>query len=57
MAEILPPYLNKEVQICAKELRKAEKAELKARTQYEFAVAYTKLCKEKLEEAKEDAKD
>ena len=57
MAEIFPPYLNKEIQVCNKELKKAQKYELKAQKKYEFAVAYTKLCKERLEEAKSHAKD
>ena len=51
MAKICPPYINKEVQVCEKELKKAQKAELKAKKAYEFAVEYKKICEERLKEA------
>ena len=54
MANILPPYMNKEIKLYEKELFKAEKKELKAKANYEFAVEYKNLCKVKLENAKKE---
>lgn len=51
MAKICPPYLNKEIQVCKAELKKAQKAELKTKKAYEFAVEYKKICEERLKEA------
>ena len=50
--EYVPPYISKMVQLYEKEVRKAEKEELRAKKRYEFQQEYTKLCKEKLENAK-----
>lgn len=55
MAHTLPPYLNKMVDKRKKEVVAAEKKELKAKKDYEFAIEYTKLCKEQLAKAEEDA--
>jgi hypothetical protein len=39
-----------------KEVVVAERNELEAKKKYEFAIEYTKLCKEQLAKAEEDAK-
>lgn len=57
MAGYVPPYLNKMVDKRKQEVASAEKKELKAKKDYEFAVEYTKLCKEQLKQAEEDAKN
>ena len=57
MAYTLPPYLNKMVNKLKQEVINAEKKELKAKADYEFSVEYTKLCKEQLQKAEEDAKN
>ena len=54
MAGWLPPYLNKMIEKLEKELIVAEKKELQAKKNYEFAVEYRKLCEEKLNNAKKD---
>ena len=56
MADIVPPYLNKMVEKLEKELLVAEKKEIKAKKNYEFATEYKNLCLEKLENAKKDEK-
>lgn len=56
MAEWLPPYLNKMVEKREIEYSKAQKDTLKKKKAYEFAVEYEALCKEKLDNAKKDAK-
>lgn len=50
---LVPPYLNKMETKIEKELHNAEKKELKAKKNYEFAQEYTKLCKERLEKLNE----
>ena len=55
MAYTLPPYLNKMVNKRKQEVAIAEKKELEAKKKYEFAQEYTKLCKEQLAQAEEDA--
>lgn len=52
MAHFLPPYLNKMIDKLEKELAQAEKKELKAKKDLEFATEYKNLCQEKLENAK-----
>lgn len=54
MAKIVPPYLNKMVDKLKKEYHSAQKNKLKAQKNYEFAVEYEKLCKERLDEALKD---
>ena len=56
MAKIVPPYMNKMVEVYEKELFVAEKKEMKAKKDYDFAVEYKNLCKEKLENAKKEEK-
>lgn len=56
MGHYLPPYLNKFVAALEKELVLAEKKELKAKKDYEFAVEYKNIVKAKLEEAKKNEK-
>lgn len=46
---LVPPYLNKMEESAKKELHKAEKKELRAKKDYEFAQEYTKLCKARVE--------
>lgn len=55
MAGLVPPYLNKMVDKRKKEVVAAERQELKAKKNYEFAQEYTALCKEQLAKAQEDA--
>ena len=55
MAYTLPPYLNKMVNKRKQEVVAAERKELKAKKDYEFAQEYLKLCKEQLDKALEDA--
>ena len=57
MADFLPPYMNKHTNKLKREVVKAERKELKAKKDYEFAVEYTKLCKEQLEKAKAEEKN
>ena len=57
MANVLPPYLNKMVDKCEKEVANAEKKELRAKKDYEYSIEYTRLCKERLAKAKEQAKE
>lgn len=52
MAMWAPPYVNKHLDKLKKDVIKAERKELKAKKNYEYAVEYTKLCKEQLEKAK-----
>lgn len=52
--EIVPPYMNKLIEKYELEVLHAEKKEIRAKKNYEFAQEYTKLCKEKLEKAKQD---
>ena len=54
MAGWVPPYLNKWIDKLEKETLEAQRKELKAKNDYEFAKEYTKLCEEKLEKAKRD---
>lgn len=54
MAGYCPPYLNKWIDKLEKEYMEAERKELKAKKDYEFAQEYTKLCAGKLEKAKKD---
>lgn len=54
---VVPPYLNKMVEKYEKEVLIAKKNELKKLKEYEFAVEYTKLCEEKLKEAKDSAEE
>lgn len=54
MAEIVPPYISKMVDVYEKELYKAEIKELKAKKAYDYAVEYKNLCKVKLENAKKE---
>ena len=51
--DMLPPYLNKMTEKFEKELHNAEKKELKAKKNYEFAQEYTKLCKDRLDKINE----
>lgn len=53
MADLLPPYISKMENKIEKELHNAEKKELKAKKNYEFAQEYTKLCKERLDKVNE----
>lgn len=55
MAHTVPPYLNKIEEKYQKELLFAEKKELRAKKDLEFASDYVKLCREKLEEVKKSA--
>lgn len=54
MANIVPPYMSKMVEMFEKELLEAQKAEIKAKKKYEFAQEYANLCKVKLENAKKE---
>lgn len=54
--DYVPPYLNKTIEKREAEYFKSQKATLKAKKAYEFAVEYEALCKEKLDNAKKDAK-
>lgn len=54
--DYVPPYLNKMVEKREKEYAIAQKKTIKAKKAYEFAVEYEALCKEKLDNAKKDAK-
>ena len=52
MSQICPPYLGKKEKAkLRKDVVKAERKELKAKKDYEYAQEYTKLCKEQLEKA------
>ena len=51
--DLLPPYISKMEQKVEKELHNAEKKELKAKKDYEFAQEYTKLCRERLNKINE----
>ena len=57
MVNIVPPYMNKQIEMYQKEVFKAEKKELEAKKKYEFAQEYTNLCKVKLEDAKQEDKN
>ena len=48
----LPPYLNKMVKTCEKELALAEKKVQNLENELALAKEYRDVCKEKLEEAK-----
>ena len=50
---LVPPYLNKMTEKFEKEFHNAEKKELKAKKNYEYAQEYTKLCKERLDKLNE----
>ena len=52
----MPPYLNKWIDKLEKELLDAERKEIKARSDYEFAKEYRQLCDKKLNEAKHEEK-
>ena len=54
--DIAPPYLNKNVEKKEAEYIKAQSKRIKAQKDLEFAFEYEKLCKERYEEAKKDAK-
>lgn len=54
MGQWLPPYMNKHIDKLKKDVIKAERKELKAKKNYEFAKEYTSLCKKQLEEANEN---
>ena len=56
MARYLPPYLHDLMVLLEKELLVAQKKEIKAKKSYESAMEYRKLCEQKLNEAKEEAK-
>ena len=43
-----PPYVNKHIDKLKNDVIKAERKELKAKKNYEYAVEYTKLCKDQL---------
>lgn len=47
--DLVPPYLNKMELSAKKELHKAEKNELRAKKDYEFAQEYAKLCKDRVD--------
>lgn len=47
-----PPYANKHEKMLEKKLATAEKKEATARAKYEEAMAYTKLCRDELANAK-----
>lgn len=51
--EVVPPYLNKMESKYEKEYNDAQKKELKAKKDYEYAQEYTKLCKEQLDHVKQ----
>ena len=51
---VAPPYLNKSEETYAKELLIAQKREINAKKNYEFAVEYRQLCEQKLEELKNE---
>lgn len=55
--DFIPPYVNRHTKKFEKDVIKAERKELKAKKGYEFAVEYTKLCKEQLEKAKAEEKN
>lgn len=57
MAEIVPPYMNKMLKKLEKEVIIAERKELKAKKDYEYAIEYARLCKEQYEKAKKDTKE
>lgn len=46
-----PPYANKHIDRLKKDVVKAERKELKAKKNYEFAQEFTALCKEQLKNA------
>lgn len=46
--DLLPPYLNKLIKNSEKELNKAKKMELKAKSNLQFCTEYTKLCENQL---------
>lgn len=52
MSVFAPPYIGKLTAKLQKDVVKAERKELKAKKDYEYAQEYTKLCKEQLEKAK-----
>ena len=52
MAYLVPPYLNKFIEKCEKEYAIAEKKELEAKKNLEFATEYKELCLKRLNEAK-----
>lgn len=54
MAHVAPPYLNKLEETYAKELLLAQKKEMAAKKDYEFAVEYRQLCEQKLEDLKNE---
>lgn len=56
MADFLPPYMNKHINKLKRDVVKAERKELKAKKGYECAQEYTKLCKEQLNQAKNENK-
>lgn len=57
MADWLPPYLNKQITKLERDVVKAERKELKAKTNFEYSIEYTKLCKNQLEKAKADSNE
>lgn len=52
MADWVPPYLNKNIEMLEKELERAEKKEQLAKESYDIAVEYTNVCRKALEDAK-----
>ncbi len=56
MAGIAPPYLNKLIEKCKKDVIKAERNELKAKKKYEYSQEYTALCKAQLQKVKDENK-
>lgn len=52
--KIAPPYLNKLEETYAKELLIAQKREINAKKDYEFAVEYRQLCEQKIEDLKNE---
>lgn len=51
--DLLPPYLNKMEERAKKDLFNAEKKEIRAKKNYEFAQEYKQLCQERLDKINE----
>ena len=49
---IVPPYLNRLLNQKEKEWHKAQEKRMQKQKEYEFAVEYENICKERYEEAK-----
>ena len=53
MGVYLPPYANKHLDRLAADVKKAERKELRAKKNYEYATEYLALCKKQFADAKE----